>query len=138
MKKTLAILLIILLPACAYALRALSDEELEGVSGRSGVSIMPNVCMSIHIDVIAWGDSDGLGANNIWGVQTTGGYVGTTNLSISNLWIGSRTGAFDGMWPITINVSNGVAFQSVDESYIRYDAEALKNPLLLSRMRLQK
>ncbi len=49
----------------------LTDSELSDVSGQAGVSIMPNITMDIHFDVIAGGDSDGLGSNNIWGEKTT-------------------------------------------------------------------
>jgi hypothetical protein len=134
MNKVFVILVFILVPVCVLAMNPLSDEDLSSISGQAGVSIMPNITMNIHIDVIAWGDSDGLGSNNIWGVQTSGGYVGVTNLTITNLHIGPRTGSYTGMWPVTIDVSNGV-IHAVDESYTRLDLEYLQNPLMLSNLK---
>ena len=134
MNKVFVIFIFILLPVSVLAMSPLSDEDLSNISGRAGVSIMPNITMSIHIDVLAWGDSDGLGSDNIWGVQTSGGYVGVTNLTITNLYIGPRTGSYTGMWPITIDVSNGVV-RAVDESYTRLDLEYLQNPLMLSNLK---
>lgn len=134
MSKVFVIFLFTLMPVSVFAMSALSDEDLSNISGRSGVSIMPNITMSIHIDVLAWGDSDGLGSDNIWGVQTSGGYFGVTNLTLTNLYIGPRTGPYTGMWPITINVSNGVV-RAVDESYTRIDLEYLQNTLMLSNLK---
>jgi hypothetical protein len=116
MNKVFVIFAFILLPVSVLAMSPLSDEDLSNISGRAGVSIMPNITMSIHIDVLAWGDSDGLGSDYIWGVNTRGGYVGVTNLTISNLYIGPRTDSYTGMWPITIDVANGL-IRSSDESY---------------------
>ena len=134
MNKVFVIFVFILLPVSVLAMSPLSDEDLSSISGQAGVSIMPNITMNIHIDVLAWGDSDGLGSNNIWGVQTCGGYVGVKNLTITNLYIGPRTGPYTGMWPITIDVSKGVV-RAVDESYTRFDLEYLQNPLLLSKLK---
>jgi hypothetical protein len=134
MNKVFVIFIFILLPVSVFAMSPLSDEELSSISGQAGVSIMPNITMDIHIDVLAWGDSDGLGSNNIWGVQTSGGYVGVTNLTLTKLYIGPRTGSYTGMWPITIDVSNGFV-RAVDESYTRLDLEYLQNPLMLSNLK---
>jgi hypothetical protein len=134
MKRTLILLAVLLLPLSLQAMTLLNDAELSDVSGQAGVSIMPNITMNIHFDVIAWGDSDGLGANNIWGLATNGGYVGVTNLAISGLYIGPRTDAYTGLYPITIDVAGGIP-HAVDETYIRLDAERIQNTLLLLNLK---
>jgi hypothetical protein len=134
MNKAFVIFVFILLPVSVLAMSPLSDEDLSSISGQAGVSIMPNITMNIHFDVLAWGDSDGLGSNNIWGAQTSGGYVGVKNLTVTNLYIGPRTGSYTGIWPITIAVGNGVV-HAVDEAYTRVDLEYLQNPLVLSNLK---
>lgn len=129
MKNIAMILAVLLLPMSAGAMTPLGDTELSDISGRAGVSIMPNITMNIHFDVIAWGDSDGLGPNSIWGVETSGGYVGVTNLGIASLYVGPRTDAYSGLYPITIDVANGVP-RGPDETYTRIDLEALRNPFM--------
>jgi hypothetical protein len=134
MNKISVIFVFIVLPASVFAMSPLSDEDLSSISGQAGVSIMPNITMSIHFDILAWGDSDGLGPNNIWGVQTSGGYVGIKNLTLTNLYIGPRTGSYTGMWPITIDVSSGIV-RAFDEAYTRIDLEYLQNPLMQSNLK---
>jgi hypothetical protein len=134
MNKVFAIAVLILLPVSVLAMSPLSDEDLSSINGQAGVSIMPNITMNIHIDVLAWGDSDGLGSDNIWGVKTSGGYVGVKNLTLTNLYIGPRTGPYTGMWPITIDVGNGVV-RTADEAYTRLDLEYLQNPLRLPNLK---
>ncbi len=88
MKKMLPVLLAaLLLPLSAMAMKPLDEADLSRISGQSGVSIYVDVTMSIHISTLAWGDSDGLGKGpyNPWGIQTSGGYVGASDLSVSNL-----------------------------------------------------
>ena len=134
MKKAMVFLLILLSPVLVRAMTPLSDDELAGICGQSGVSIMPNITMDIHFDVLAWGDSDGLGTSTVKGTQTSGGYVGLTNFTIKNLTIGPRTDAYTGLWPLTIDVGNGVIHAS-NEIYTRYDLETLLNPLNYSRLK---
>jgi hypothetical protein len=134
MDKVFVIFAFILFPVSVFAMSPLSDDDLSNISGQAGVSIMPNITMNIHFDVLAWGDSDGLGSDNIWGVQTSGGYVGVTDLTVKNLYIGPRTGPYTGMWPITIDVGSGVV-RAADESYTRLDLEYLQNPLILSNLK---
>ncbi len=62
MMRLCGILIAVLSPLTLFAMTPLSDEDLSGVSGQTGVSIWVDVTMNIHIDTIAWGDSDGLGA----------------------------------------------------------------------------
>ena len=136
MKKSIFLIVALLcMPLPALAMKVMDDRALEEISGQSGVSIFVDITMNIHIDTLAWGDSDGLGPNNIWGIATSGGYVGVTNLSMSNLYIGPRTDAYNGLYPITIDVANGVP-RGPDETYIRIDLEALRNPFLLWNSRL--
>jgi hypothetical protein len=120
MKGFLAILTVLLLPLSVWAMTPLADDELSEVSGQSGVSIMPNVTMDIHFDVIAWGDSDGIGGS------TSGGYVGVTNLSVNNLSIGPRTDDYSELWPSTTKTVNGVPYLVYDTSI---DLNILRNPL---------
>lgn len=134
MKSILTLIAIILLPISLFAMTLLSEEDLSAVTGQAGVSIMPNIMMDIHIDVLAWGDSDGLGL--IWGSSTSGGYIGVTNLSINGLSITPRTDVYNGLWPITIDVSSGVV-TSTDEAYARLDLAYLQNHLLLSKLKLR-
>ena len=131
MKSALLYFIIFLLPFSTWAMTPLTDSELSDVNGQAGVSIMPNIRMNIYIGVIAWGDSDGLGTNNIWGEKTTGGYFGVTNLSITNLYIGPRTDAYlyNGSYPTTIDGATVIS-HTVDDSYLRIDLNALQNPLM--------
>ena len=131
MKSALLYFIIFLLPFSTWAMTPLTDSELSDVNGQAGVSIMPNIRMNIYIGVIAWGDSDGLGTNNIWGEKTTGGYFGVTNLSITNLYIGPRTDAYlyNGSYPTTIDGATVIS-HTVDDSYLRIDLSALQNLLM--------
>jgi hypothetical protein len=137
MKRALLYFIILLLPYTTWAMTPLTDSELSDVSGQAGVSIMPNITMDIHFDVIAWGDSDGLGTNNIWGEKTTGGYVGVTKLSINNLYIGPRTDGYfyNGSYPTTIDGATIIS-HTVDDSYSRIDLSTLQNPLMTWNTRL--
>jgi hypothetical protein len=134
MKSILTFIVLILLPVSLLAMTPLSDEDLSAISGQAGVSIMPNITMNIHFDVLAWGDSDGLGSDNIWGLDTSGGYVGVTDLIIRNLYVGPRTAAYTGLLPLTISVGTGLV-RAADETYTRIDLEALQNQLILLNLR---
>jgi hypothetical protein len=136
MKKALLFIIIMSIPVTLLALSPLSDEDLAGISGQSGVSIMPNITMNIHIDVLAWGDSDGLGQNNIWGQNTSGGYFGVTNFTITNLHVGPRTDSYTGLWPLTIDVSNGL-IRTSDESYTRTELTFLQYQAMLANLNLR-
>jgi hypothetical protein len=121
MKSFLALLTVLLLPVSVWALTPLADDELSEIRGQSGVSIMPNITMNIHFDVIAWGDSDGIGGS------TSGGYVGVTNLTVNNLYIGPREDVNNELWPTTIQVINGRPYVVYDT---RIDLQTLRNPLV--------
>jgi hypothetical protein len=122
MKSTLLVLIIFLLPFSIWAKTLLTDSELSDISGQAGVSFVFDITMNIHFDVLAWGDSDGLGTNNIWGTNTNGGYVGVKNLTITNLNIRSRTDASYGLYPLTIDVAY--------DSYYLLNLSSLQNPFM--------
>ena len=132
MKSALLFFIFFLLPFPTWAMTPLTDSELSDVNGQAGVSIMPNIAMNIHFDVLAWGDSDGLGSNNIWGGQTSGGYVGLTNFNITNLQIKLRDDDnYNGynslmMKPITIDVATGYIPYGADTTFVRIGPGALK------------
>ena len=66
MKRVLTILAILLLPLSVWAMTPVTDSDLSNVTGQAGVSINQDVMMNIHMDVMAWGDADGLGNSRHW------------------------------------------------------------------------
>jgi len=114
MKKILAVALtLMLIPFSAFGLEMLEDSTLDNVTGQAGVSIATDVIMDVHFDTVAWGDSDGVDVpylnakydasldadgdgvddnNNsqYLGTGTTAGWVGITDLDITNLRIKIR------------------------------------------------
>jgi hypothetical protein len=118
-KRVFLIAILLCMPITAMAMKAMDDRALERVSGQSGVSIFVDVTMNIHIGTLAWGDSDGLGENNIWGIETKGGYVGVTNLTVSGLSLAHRAMAASpnsvSFWPDSgsIDIHNGVPYYRV-------------------------
>jgi hypothetical protein len=123
MKKRIFILAILLcVPLTSMAMKSMDDKALDGISGQAGVSIMVDITMNIHIDTLAWGDADGLapGPNNPWTIQTQGGYVGLTNLTVTGLTLAPRgmssSTSSVSLWPDTgiINVLNGVPYYQVN------------------------
>lgn len=119
MKYGLTILAFLLLPLSLWAMTPLANNELDQVSGQSGVSIVPNITMDIHFDVLAWGDSDGIGGS------TAGGYVGVTSLSINRLSIGLRSDDLDALFPKKTLVIDGKPFTFYDT---RITIEKLRHP----------
>jgi hypothetical protein len=122
--KRLSIIMtiIVMLPASAYAMRAMADQDLSHVTGMAGVSFFVDITMNISIGTLAWGDSDGLapGPYNPWGIDTEGGYVGVTNFKVTNLSIRPRTDGLHSIsssayWPsaATIDVYNGIPYYRV-------------------------
>lgn len=114
MKKILGLILLSFFATLsAWAMTPLPDESLSCVTGQAGVSINPDVTLTIGIDSAAWGDADGIGSLTSygWNAGTTGGYVGVRNFSLNNLRMKSReTDTFGGydtsQWkPITIDVA---------------------------------
>jgi hypothetical protein len=130
MKSALFFLVIFLLPFSTWAMTPLTDSELSDINGQAGVSIMPNIAMKIHFDILAWGDSDGLGSDNIWGGQTSGGYIGLTNFNMK-FQIKPRDDNYNGynslmMNPITIDVATGYIPYGADTTFVRIGLGALK------------
>jgi hypothetical protein len=64
MKKLLAILFVLMIPAMAFSMDVITDSEMEQVTGQSGVAIMADdMKFFIDIDYIRWTDPDGFGAS---------------------------------------------------------------------------
>ncbi|HQI81540.1 MAG TPA: hypothetical protein PLR71_08270 [Deltaproteobacteria bacterium] len=117
-----------LIPLSCRAMTLLTDEELSTITSRAGINIVPDFTMNITVDTLAWGDRDGLGQgpDNPWNAETTGGYIGISNLVISNLRVRMRTddhyNGYDAatMWkPMTIDVGTryaGSSSQSTDDA----------------------
>ena len=122
MKYVLTIFALLLLPLSARAMMPLEDAELDQVSGQSGVSILPNITMDIHFDVLAWGDSDGIGGSS------SGGYVGVADLSVKNLSVGPRTEELDDLYPKETVLIGGIPVTLYDT---RVTIEQLRNPFAL-------
>jgi hypothetical protein len=79
MKKLclLAALALVLLPASAMAgMTAVSDVDLEGVTGQTGITITMTV--TVEATTMAWGDSDG------FGTYSTEGWVILSDVTMPN------------------------------------------------------
>jgi len=136
MKRVLTILAILLLPLSVWAMTPVTDSDLSNVTGQAGVSINQDVMMNIHMDVMAWGDADGLGAYGIgsvatpatglnpWSAVTAGGYIGikgfdmtlrvkarTTDTYNGYNTLGVLPGGYPGLKPLTIDVATTSALQ---------------------------
>ncbi len=127
MRISLFFLALVVVPLSATAMKPMSEIDLSTVSGQSGVSFFVDVTMNIHIDTLAWGDSDGLapGPYNPWTVTAAGGYVGVSDFTIAGLsvspYLASSFSAYSAspgsvsFWPAasTIDVRNGVPYYRV-------------------------
>jgi len=58
--KAIALIVCLVFPLSAMAMTTIGDSDLSTVTGQSGVSINLDVNMDLHLDTVAWGDSDGL------------------------------------------------------------------------------
>jgi hypothetical protein len=77
MKKLCLFLALLLIPASAMAgMQAVSDVDLEGVTGQTGITI--SMTVTIQATSMAWGDSDG------FGTYTTAGWVVLRNVTMPN------------------------------------------------------
>lgn len=114
MKRLILLIAMISMPLSSMAMKPMDDRSLDEIHGQSGVSIFVDITMSIRIDTIAWGDSDGLGPG--WGVTTQGGYVGVTNFTMTNLTIAPRRPNSVSFWPESEAVSylNGTPYRVVN------------------------
>jgi len=63
-----------------------TDNYVNAVATRSGVSIAFDVTINLYIDVIAWGDADGLGTST----ASKAGYAGLSQLSVNGLRMRTR------------------------------------------------
>ena len=123
MKRLICILTVLaVFPLSAFAMTPMADDEMSHVTGKAGVSFFVDITMNISIGTLAWGDSDGLGAGpyNLWGIETTGGYVGVTNFKVTNLSVRPRTDGYNlisssDYWPsaATIDVVGGIPYYRV-------------------------
>jgi len=112
MKRVLTILAILLLPLSVWAMTPVSDSDLSNVTGQAGVNINADLLMNITIGTMAWGDSDGVAA--MWNTRIySGGFVGVTGFTLTNLRISARAESADNwngyntfsLKPITIDVA---------------------------------
>lgn len=136
MKNMLVMIALVLAPLAAPAMTPLTDDELSAVCSQAGISINPDITMDISIDVLAWGDEDGLepGPSNPWGIDTDGGYAGITGLSMENVQVRLRTdpddhyGGYDAATmckPMTIDVGTR-SIEGTDETFVRIGTGALQ------------
>lgn len=83
MKKLAICLIVLLLPMTALAMEAITDGEMDNVTGQEGVSIaVVDFEMDLYVDMISWGDRDStasLGGTRYW--------VAGHSVSFYNGWI---------------------------------------------------
>lgn len=104
--KKLALLaaLLVFLPVTAMAgMSAVSDVDLEGVTGQTGITITMNV--TITASTIAWGDSDG------FGTYTSAGWVVLSDvtmpaLNLSGVTIDVGSDGTDSVLQIDVGTGN--------------------------------
>lgn len=84
MKKMIAILAVLaLLPVSAFALEAITDNEMDAVTGQIGVSIaVDDVKIYNYAEYIRYTDADGIDGAALAAGPNTGGSVGLSNLEI--------------------------------------------------------
>jgi hypothetical protein len=90
MKKifmALVLATILALPFSAFAMTTVADSDLSTVTGQAGVSINMDLNMNVNIDLAVWGDRDGITGS----AYATQGYVGLSDIAISNLRLRART-----------------------------------------------
>jgi hypothetical protein len=119
MKKVLLFLSLMALPLSLMAMTEVSDEKLSDVTGQSGVSINANLTMDLSIQTVAWGDADGLGTG------TTGGYIGSKNLNLTNLTVSSQENLGADFRPITIDVATSSTY-GPDVTFVRFGLGTLR------------
>lgn len=127
MRTWLFFLVLVAVPLSAAAMKPMSETDLSLVSGQSGVSFFVDITMNIHIDTLAWGDSDGLapGPYNPWNVTAAGGYVGVSDFNVAGLSVrpcAARSFSAHAVspgsvsfWPAasSIDIHNGVPYYRV-------------------------
>ena len=83
MKRYFILIILLFTPLSIWAMTPISDDELADISGQTGVSIWVDITMNIHIDCIAWGDSDGIGGSSYWSTGTSAQDVVINTASVS-------------------------------------------------------
>ncbi len=118
MKKLIAIAsMLFLLPLSAFGLTVMEDSQMNDITAQAGVSIAADVFLDLHVDTVAWGDSDG--------ISGTEGWVGVSDMN-ADLWFGMRKdvtalgGSFDpaDLQVLTIDVAQDAALYN-GASYVR-------------------
>lgn len=127
MKKTailIVILAFVMMPAALWAKNAISDSEMDQVTGEAGVSIaFTNVTMTgTQITSLSLGDSNGfdtyngagyLGISNVSITGTTANINGTANIDIGT----NGTTRLNVVLPnITLGTANVTAYMKLDSS----------------------
>jgi hypothetical protein len=99
MKKGMMFLLfsttLLIVPFYASAIEALSDSEMEAVSGQTGVDIyVVDVSLDIDLMNVSWSDSDcGTLIVSSVPVSYTPGYINVFDIEMNNVYITMDTGA---------------------------------------------
>ncbi|WDP92819.1 MAG: hypothetical protein HUN04_25090 [Desulfobacter sp.] len=87
MKKLIAIVsALFLFPFTALALTPMQDDQMNDVTGQAGVSIAIDTHVALHVDTIAWGDSDGTDGAG----AEDGGWVGVSDMN-GSFFVGLRS-----------------------------------------------
>lgn len=122
MKRVLTLLAIMVLPLSVMAMTPVSDKALSDVTGQAGVSIIPDVTITMSETDIAWGDPDGLGGT------TSAGWIGMANLDMSTDIECTVLDPSDGVLPITIDVATDSTYGD-NITYIRTNLGTLSMTL---------
>ena len=122
MKRVLTLLAIMVLPLSVMAMTPVSDQALSDVTGQAGVSIIPDVTITMSETDIAWGDPDGLGGT------TSAGWIGMANLDMSTDIECTIVTAPDQVLPITIDVATDMdgSYYDIGTTFIRTNLGSLK------------
>lgn len=115
MKRVLTLLAIMVLPLSVMAMTPVSDQALSDVTGQAGVSILPDVTITMTDVDIAWGDPGGFGGV----VETNDGWIGISGLDMS-----TTLSCTDPSKPITIDVATDDSYDGA--TYIHTNLGTLK------------
>jgi hypothetical protein len=95
-KLALVFALMMLIPCSAFGMQMLNNSSMDQITGQSGVSIaFDDVQVFLHIDKIAYIDSDGVAASvapSTAGLGTTAGAVGINNFTLNLLNVNAIVG----------------------------------------------
>ena len=99
MKKTLAIAaMVAMVPLSAHAKTAITDSDMNKVTGQAGVSIDLDVRMDVTADTVAWGQSDGTNTN----------WIGMKGFAIDNLTVKLRPDLLGAVVTDTLTLAGAV------------------------------